>query len=135
MIARSTVSTERIPIFFLANGEQAAMRHSGLETSFGQIIAVSPGSTHHVALPAIIKGSPIWLYLPVRQFTTSVRGAIADRTRREIGSIDANQASYYRLCRIRQAWLAISRSGVAILYAQTGFEKTYSGRPRQRYRH
>ena len=52
MIARATVSTERIPIFFLANGEQAAMRHSGLETSFGQIIVVSPGSTHHVRTEA-----------------------------------------------------------------------------------
>ena len=51
-IAHSTVSRERVPIFFLTSCEQATMRHSGLEASFGQIIAVSPGSTHHVRAEA-----------------------------------------------------------------------------------
>ena len=51
-IAHSTVSRERVPIFFLTSCEQATMRHSGLEASFGQIIAVSPGSAHHVRVEA-----------------------------------------------------------------------------------
>jgi AraC-like DNA-binding protein len=46
-IAHSTVSSERPLVFFLASSDQAAMRHSGMDVSFGEIIAVSPGSTHH----------------------------------------------------------------------------------------
>jgi AraC-like DNA-binding protein len=52
MIAHSTVSTERVSIFIPATDEQATIRHSGLEASFGQIIAVSPGSSHHVRTEA-----------------------------------------------------------------------------------
>ena len=46
-VVHSTVSKERPPIFFLASSDQAATRHSGMDVSFGEIIAVSPGSTHH----------------------------------------------------------------------------------------
>jgi AraC-like DNA-binding protein len=47
VIAHSAVSTERAPIFFLANGNQAAYRYGGLDMSPGEIIAVRPGSTHY----------------------------------------------------------------------------------------
>jgi AraC-like DNA-binding protein len=46
-IVRSTVSSERPPIFFLADVDQAAMRHSGMKLSFGDIMAVGSGSPHH----------------------------------------------------------------------------------------
>jgi AraC-like DNA-binding protein len=46
-VAHSTVSAERPPVFFLASSDQPAMRHSGMDVSFGEIIAVSPRSTHH----------------------------------------------------------------------------------------
>lgn len=46
-VVHSTVSAARPPIFFLADANQAAMRHSGMDVSFGELVAVSPGSTHH----------------------------------------------------------------------------------------
>jgi len=45
-VIHSTVSAERPPIFFLAT-DQAAVLHSGMNVSFGEIVAVSAGSTHH----------------------------------------------------------------------------------------
>jgi AraC-like DNA-binding protein len=47
VICHSAVSPERAPIFFLANGNQAAYRYGGLDTSLGEVIAVRPGSTHY----------------------------------------------------------------------------------------
>jgi AraC-like DNA-binding protein len=47
VISHSAVSAERAPIFFLANGNQAAYRCSGLDSSVGELIAVRPGSTHY----------------------------------------------------------------------------------------
>src|ERR1700730_4958172 len=45
-VVHSVVSTERPPFFFLANADQPTTRHSGKDVSFGEIIAVRPGSTH-----------------------------------------------------------------------------------------
>src|SRR5262249_42065162 len=45
-VIHSTVSAERPPIFFLPT-DQASMLHSGINVSFGEIVAVSAGSTHH----------------------------------------------------------------------------------------
>ena len=47
VISHSAVSPQRAPIFFLANGNQAAYRYGGLDASLGEIIAVRPGSTHY----------------------------------------------------------------------------------------
>jgi AraC-like DNA-binding protein len=46
-IAHSVASVKRPPIFFLADAHQAAMRHSGRELSFGELVVVGSGSTHH----------------------------------------------------------------------------------------
>jgi AraC-like DNA-binding protein len=47
LIYHTAVSAERAPIFFLANGNRAAYRYGGLDTSLGELIAVMPGSTHY----------------------------------------------------------------------------------------
>jgi len=46
-IAHTAASTERPPIFFLADADQPAMRHSGMELSFGELVVVGSGSTYH----------------------------------------------------------------------------------------
>ena len=46
-VLRSTVSAERPPIFFLASADQAAIHHTGMTVSFGDIVVVGAGSTHH----------------------------------------------------------------------------------------
>ena len=45
-IVHSTVSSERPPLFFL-DSDQPAIHHSGINVSFGEIVAVGSGSTHH----------------------------------------------------------------------------------------
>jgi AraC-like DNA-binding protein len=47
VIYHTAVCAERVPIFFLTNGNQAAYRYGGLETSLGELIPVRPGSTHY----------------------------------------------------------------------------------------
>jgi AraC-like DNA-binding protein len=47
VISNSAVSAARVPMFFLARGNQAVYRHSGLDTMLGEIIAVKPDSTHY----------------------------------------------------------------------------------------
>src|SRR3982074_2949109 len=51
-VVRSAVSTERPPFFFLASADQPPTRHSGKDVSFGEIIAVGPGSMHHIRTEA-----------------------------------------------------------------------------------
>jgi AraC-like DNA-binding protein len=46
-VVRSVVSVERPPIFFLTDADQPAMHHSGMEVSFGELVAVGSGSEHH----------------------------------------------------------------------------------------
>jgi AraC-like DNA-binding protein len=46
-IANSTVSLDRPPIFFLADADQASIRHCGRELAFGELVVAGPGSTHH----------------------------------------------------------------------------------------
>jgi len=46
-ILQSAVSTKRAPIVFLADANQTAMQHSGLEVSPGAIIVDGLGATHH----------------------------------------------------------------------------------------
>jgi AraC-like DNA-binding protein len=46
-VVHSTVCAERPPIFFLTGADQAAMHHSGMDVSFGDIIVVGSSSTHH----------------------------------------------------------------------------------------
>src|SRR5215475_361273 len=46
-VIRSTVSAERPPIFFLTSADQAAIHHTGMTVSFGDIVVVGAGSTHH----------------------------------------------------------------------------------------
>jgi AraC-like DNA-binding protein len=46
-VVHATVSVERPPIFFLVDADQAALHHSGMDVSFGEIVAVGAGSTHH----------------------------------------------------------------------------------------
>lgn len=46
-VTSSTVSTERPPIAFLTDPDQAALNHSGVDIPFGELMAVASGSTHH----------------------------------------------------------------------------------------
>jgi AraC-like DNA-binding protein len=46
-VVRSTVSVERPPFFFLTGADQPTMHHSGIDVSFGDLIAVGSGSEHH----------------------------------------------------------------------------------------
>ena len=46
-VTSSTVSTERPPIAFLTDPNQAALNHSGVDLPFGELMAVASGSTHH----------------------------------------------------------------------------------------
>jgi AraC-like DNA-binding protein len=46
-IANSTVSLDRPPIFFLADADQASIRHCGRDLAFGELVVAGPGSTHH----------------------------------------------------------------------------------------
>ena len=46
-VVSSVVSTERPPICFLADADQQAMRHSGADLSFGELMVVGAGSEHH----------------------------------------------------------------------------------------
>jgi AraC-like DNA-binding protein len=46
-VIRSAVSVERPPIFFLPDADQPAMHHSGMEVSFGDLVAIGSGSEHH----------------------------------------------------------------------------------------
>jgi AraC-like DNA-binding protein len=46
-VIHSAVTVERPPIFFLTSPDQAAVQHSGMNVSFGEIVAAAPGSTHH----------------------------------------------------------------------------------------
>jgi AraC-like DNA-binding protein len=45
-VIHSTVRVERPPIFFLASADQPPMRHSGMEISFGDLVATGAGSSH-----------------------------------------------------------------------------------------
>jgi len=45
-VLHSTACADRPPIFFLAGGDQGAIRHSGMEVSFGEIVALGSCSTH-----------------------------------------------------------------------------------------
>jgi AraC-like DNA-binding protein len=47
-VAHSAVSVDRPPFFFLTGADQPTVHHSGIDVSFGEIIAVGAGSTHHV---------------------------------------------------------------------------------------
>src|SRR5262245_53455037 len=46
-VIRSTLSAERPPIFFLAGADQVAIHRGGMTVSFGDIVVVGAGSTHH----------------------------------------------------------------------------------------
>jgi AraC-like DNA-binding protein len=46
-VANSTVSLDRPPIFFLADANQASIRHCGRDLDFGELVVAGPGSTHH----------------------------------------------------------------------------------------
>ncbi len=46
-VVRSSVSVERPPIFFLTDANQPPMHHSGIDVSFGDLVAIGSGSEHH----------------------------------------------------------------------------------------
>jgi AraC-like DNA-binding protein len=46
-VASSTVSLDRPPVFFLADADQASIRHCGRDLEFGELVVAGPGSTHH----------------------------------------------------------------------------------------
>jgi AraC-like DNA-binding protein len=46
-VANSSVSLDRPPIFFLADADQASIRHCGRDLTFGELVVAGPGSTHH----------------------------------------------------------------------------------------
>ncbi len=46
-VVRSSVSVERPPIFFLTDANQPTLRHSGIDVSFGDLVAVGSGSEHY----------------------------------------------------------------------------------------
>jgi AraC-like DNA-binding protein len=47
-VAHAAVPVRRPPIFFATTADQAAMHHSGMIVSFGEIVAAAAGSAHHL---------------------------------------------------------------------------------------
>src|SRR5277367_659310 len=72
VISHSAVGAERAPIFFLTNGNRAAYRYGGLDTSPGELIAVRPGSTHY----SRSEGSSHWATLSLTREDLAVAGRV-----------------------------------------------------------
>jgi len=69
-VVHSKVSMERPPFVFLANALQPSMHHSGMEVSFGEIVAVGAGKTHHLRT----SGASEWANVMVTQGDLAVTG-------------------------------------------------------------
>jgi len=60
-VVRASVSALRALIFFLTDAGPPTLRHSGVDVSFGDLVAVSPGSMHHHSTEAACRWASLSL--------------------------------------------------------------------------